>query len=314
MKPTRHPIRIRWWIFAFMFSFALLSFVQRTSVAVAADTLMPSLHLSQFQIGLLNAAFLMTYTLMQIPSGILGQRFGARYIYFAAGMIGAVATLATPLMPFVATGTALFLALLLAQAMLGFSQAPVFPVFAGVVEAWFPANRWALANGLQSAGMLIGGAVTPLLIVSLTQSLGWQAALVSVALPVILVTLGWVRYGRNRPWQHPAVTQAELDELPQQPAVAPPPLTRQRLTKIIGDRNVLLLTLLLFMHELFVLSADVLVVFISSSGAPFSGHRKRLCRHGAVDWRRIGSHQRRRVGRSIRHQAGSTLGVSTSCP
>ena len=43
-------VRVRWWILIFMFTFALMSFVQRTSVAVAADTFMPILHLSQVRL------------------------------------------------------------------------------------------------------------------------------------------------------------------------------------------------------------------------------------------------------------------------
>jgi len=50
-RGARRPVRIRWWILVFMFLFALMSFVQRTSIAVAADTMMPVLHISQVQIG-----------------------------------------------------------------------------------------------------------------------------------------------------------------------------------------------------------------------------------------------------------------------
>jgi sugar phosphate permease len=65
-RGARRPVRIRWWILVFMFLFALMSFVQRTSIAVAADTMMPVLHISQVQIGLLNTAFLLTYAIMPL--------------------------------------------------------------------------------------------------------------------------------------------------------------------------------------------------------------------------------------------------------
>jgi MFS transporter, ACS family, glucarate transporter len=66
-RRARRPVRIRWWILVFMFLFALMSFVQRTSIAVAADTMMPVLQISQVQIGWLNTAFLVTYAIMQFP-------------------------------------------------------------------------------------------------------------------------------------------------------------------------------------------------------------------------------------------------------
>jgi MFS transporter, ACS family, glucarate transporter len=242
MPLLRHPVRIRWWIFAFMFAFATLSYIQRTSIAVAAEKIMPDLHLSQMQIGWLNASFTTAYALAQLPGGILGQRFGARLIYIAVGIVGLIAMLAVPLAPVVFTGTALFLALLIGQATLGLSQGPVFPAFAAVLQEWFPAKRWAMANGVQTAGMNLGGAVTPLLIVLLTQSFGWQGALLWLALPAALLTLAWGWYGRNTPREHAKVTAAELAELDGGGTEVAPPLTLRRLRGIVGDRDVLVLS------------------------------------------------------------------------
>ena len=235
-------VRIRWWIFAFIFAFAMLSFIQRTSIAVAGESIVAALHITQIQIGLLNAAFLTTYTLMQIPAGALGERFGARRTYIAVGIVGLCATLATPLLPVAFNGTTLFVALLVTQGVLGVSQAPVFPMSAAVIEAWFPVNRWAIANGLQTSGMLLGGAVTPVLIVGLTQRIGWRGALLSIAPLVLLIFAAWCWFGRDHPEEHRWVRQEELDELPRR-AVARSPISGRRLIAILTDRNVLVLSL-----------------------------------------------------------------------
>ena len=67
-------MKVRWTIFLFLGGFAMLAYVQRTSLGVAAQNIMPDLHLSQLQIGWLNAAFATCYTLALIPGGVLGQR------------------------------------------------------------------------------------------------------------------------------------------------------------------------------------------------------------------------------------------------
>jgi ACS family glucarate transporter-like MFS transporter len=219
----------------------MLSFIQRTSIAVAGESIIAALHITQMQIGLLNAAFLTTYTLMQIPAGALGERVGARRTYIAVGMVGLCATLATPLLPIVFNGTAIFVALLITQGVLGVSQAPVFPMSAAIIEAWFPVNRWAIANGFQTSGMLLGGAVTPPLIVGLTEWVGWRGALLSIALPVLLTFAAWAWYGRNSPEEHPSVSREELNELPRR-TLAVSPITVRRLAAILTDRNVLLLS------------------------------------------------------------------------
>jgi sugar phosphate permease len=209
---------------------------------VAGESIIAALHITQFQIGLLNSAFLTTYTLMQIPAGALGERFGAHRTFIAVGIVGLFATLATPLLPVAFTGTTLFVALLITQAVLGVSQAPVFPMSAAVVEAWFPVNRWAVANGLQTSGMLLGGAVTPLLIVGLTQRIGWRGALLSIAPLVLSIFAAWWWFGRDNPEEHSWVRREELDELPSR-AVARSPISGRRLFSIVTDHNVLLLAL-----------------------------------------------------------------------
>ncbi len=147
------------------------------------------------------------------------------------------------MLPVLYSGTALFLGLLAAQLVLGIALAPVFPVFASVVEGWFPKNRWAVANGLQTSGMLLGGAITPIFVVALTHAIGWQGALLCIAIPVAILTLGWGWYGRSTPGEHPSVSAAELAELEPAQKEAPRPLTLRRLRRILGDRNVLLLSL-----------------------------------------------------------------------
>ena len=235
-------MKVRWTVFLFLCGFAMLSYVQRTSLGVAAQNIMPDLHLSQLQIGWLNAAFATCYALAQVPGGILGQRFGARLTYTVIGLVGLIATVATPLAPVVLTGTALFVALLAAQGLLGLSQGPVFPMVAAVSQAWFPQRQWAITNGTISLGMNIGGALTAPLIVILTAYFGWQGAMLWIALPAVLLTVSWAWYGRDTPRDHPRVTAAEIAELEPGDLERPAPMTASRLRRIVGQRDVALLT------------------------------------------------------------------------
>ena len=235
-------MKVRWSIFLFLCGFAMLSYVQRTSLGVAAQNIMPDLHLSQMQIGWLNAAFATCYALAQLPGGVLGQRYGARITYTFVGLVGLVATLATPLAPLALTGTALFVALLAAQGLLGLSQGPVFPMTAAAFQAWFPQRQWALTNGVNALGMNIGGAITAPLIVILTVWFGWQGALLWIAPPAALLTLAWAWYGRDTPTQHWKVTAAELADLDERDLVRPPRVTLRRLGRIVRQRDVALLT------------------------------------------------------------------------
>lgn len=242
MPLLRQPVRIRWWIFGFLFSFATLSYLQRTSFSIVAAPMMRDLNLSHTQFGLLTGTFATAYALSQLPGAALGQRFGARLSYIAVGLLGLTAMVLTPVAPAMAGGAVLFALLLLAQILLGASQGPVFPMFAAVVQSWFPERRWAYVNGMQSAGMDLGGLIAAPLLVFLMQGAGWKGALYWLAVPAIVLTIWWGWYGRDTPEQHPSVTPAEIDELGDSDRAPAPPLTMRRLLGITTDRDVLLLS------------------------------------------------------------------------
>jgi ACS family glucarate transporter-like MFS transporter len=233
-------VPIRWRIFSFLFGFGLLAYVQQKTITVAAARMMPELALSQQQIGWLEWAFVLGYAVFQMPGGIFGQRLGARRTFVIIGAAAFAATIATPLAPEFFTGTGLFAALLGAQLLLGCAQGAIFPVSAGVFEAWFPPKRWSYVQGLQTMGLGLGAALTPPLIANLMAALGWQRALLWASLPALGLIALWAWYGRNSPREHSSVSPEELAEIGSQAPVDAAISVRQ-LLRLLGNRNVLLL-------------------------------------------------------------------------
>ena len=80
-------MRVRWKIFLFLFGFGFIAYVQARSLSVASYRMMPDLDLSQIQIGWLEEAFLVSYSAMQFPGGLIGQRLGARLMFVVIGLI-----------------------------------------------------------------------------------------------------------------------------------------------------------------------------------------------------------------------------------
>jgi ACS family glucarate transporter-like MFS transporter len=240
--------RVRWRIFAFLFGFGFLAYFQQKTITVAAERMMPELGLSQEQIGWLEQAFVLGYAIFQMPGGVLGQRVGARYTFVIIGLLAFVATIATPIVPQFFSGEGLFIALLAAQVLLGCSQGAIFPVSAGVFEAWFPPNRWSLVQGLQTMGLQFGAALTAPLIASMMLALGWQPALLWASLPALVLIALWGWYGRNTPREHASVTAQELTEIGTQHSAPPAAtvhsgVTLAQLWALVRNRNVLLLGL-----------------------------------------------------------------------
>ncbi|MBV8403984.1 MAG: MFS transporter [Gammaproteobacteria bacterium] len=236
-------VRVRWWIFLFMFLFPLLCYVQRNALTIATDQVKEQLHVSQLQVFLLSSVFMIMYTALQLPGGALGQRWGARRMFVLVGAVSCLATVATPLAPYVFTGAAVIVAMALAQAVLGTAQAPVFPVQTGVFESWFPSTRWGFVNGLGSSAMGVGSAIAAPLIVALTAMWGWQRALLWTALPMAVVTVCWAWYGRDMPQQHPGVSARELAELDGGGHEPPARTSLRRCLQLMSEPSMLALAL-----------------------------------------------------------------------
>jgi MFS transporter, ACS family, glucarate transporter len=239
MQSTR--FRVRWRIFGFVFAFAFIAYIQQKSLTIAATRMMPELGLSQLQIAWLEQALVLGYTISQVPMGVVGQRLGARAALVIYGVAAVFAALAVPLAPELLRGPALFTSLLTVQLILGIAQGGRFPVETGVYGAWFPARQWPLLLGIGTMALSLGAAVTPPLVATLMQAVGWQKALVWTTTPALLVYALWYWYGRNTPAEHPAVSSVELAEVADNPRT-PAMVGRGRVLAALSDRNTLLLT------------------------------------------------------------------------
>ncbi len=243
-QQSSHRVPIRWRIFVLLFGVGFVAYVQRESLTIAAVRMMPALQLTQLQMGWIEQAFVLGYAMFQLPGGILGQRWGARRTLTVMGLLAFLATALTPVAPQLLLGSGLFLLLISLQLTLGVAQAAIFPVSTGVFEAWFPPQRWALVQGLQTMGLGLGAAATPPLIASIMARVGWQQALWWSSLPALLLVALWAWYGRNRPSEHVAVDPAERvpvattanDQVPGR-------IDARQLWRALVDRNVLLLAI-----------------------------------------------------------------------
>ena len=251
-------LRVRWKIFLLTFAFGVMAYVQQKSITVAAYRMMPDLGFTQMQIGWLETAFLVGYTAMQFPGGVLGQWLGARLMFVVIGLVSFAATLLTPIAPALLAGGALFTVLIAAQLLLGASQGPLFPVMTGLYEPWFPARQWSLVNGLSSMCLGLGIAVTSPLIATLMTAFDWRRAMLFSTLPALALIAVWAWYARNSPAEHPGVTTTELEELDaHSDAPAAGGISWRGVWQVLRNRDVLVLAVsYLCMNYVFYLLAN----------------------------------------------------------
>ena len=206
------PTHVRWLILAMLTGFAFVSYMERINISVAAELMEPALHLSRVEMGQIFSSFLLGYALMQIPGGLLADRFGTRIVLAVSATLWGICTLCTGLVP--ATTHAVFgtsfVSLWLARLFLGCAQATTYPVGALAVHNWIRPPGRAFANSLMFAGTSFASASSTPLVSWLVLRVGWRASFYLTSLPAFAIAALWWLLSTNKPGQHRAINQAEL--------------------------------------------------------------------------------------------------------
>jgi len=228
-----NPTRIRWKIATLLCMVATLNYFQRVNISVAADPMMKAFHLTQTQMGNVFSAFLLGYTLFQIPCGMLADRFGARkvlgwailswgFFTFLTGMVGQLA---------VWTQASVLAVLIGLRFVFGISQAPMFPAGTRAVANWFPLSERARANALCVTGLSIGSFLMPPIVSWMVLNWSWESSFYVAAVSAILAALIWASYVRDHPSGHRAVNAAEINLIRQEVPVEASPIVNSALLR-----------------------------------------------------------------------------------
>jgi MFS family permease len=185
----------------------MIFYVDRVNISTAAPLIKHDLGLSNTALGFAFSAFAYPYAIFQLIGGWLGDRFGPRWTLGLSGLIVCVSTALTGAV----AGLAALVAVRLA---LGFGEGAAFPTATRAMAAWLPANRWGFAQGVTHSASRIGNALTPPLIALLVAALSWRGSFVVLGAASLLWITLWVWFFRDDPRTHPAITPADIEQLP----------------------------------------------------------------------------------------------------
>jgi MFS family permease len=185
-------MRVFWPMMAILCVLGFTNLFLRSSFGVMAPHLASEMRLSPVELSAVASSFFFAYALMQVPTGVLLDRFGPRR------------TLATMLL-FTLAGTALFAAassgvgLAVGRVLMGIGCAGVFTGAFYVLAVWLPKERVVTASGVLNSFASFGNltSTTPLAI--LIAWIGWRQSYWLFTAGVGVLLAGVALYVRDRP-------------------------------------------------------------------------------------------------------------------
>ncbi|MFC7395026.1 MFS transporter [Scopulibacillus cellulosilyticus] len=162
----RQNSKYRWVVFTSVLVTYLLIVSQRTAPGLISDQLMKDFHVSAATIGLLTSIQFLAYAGLQIPIGILSDRFGPNFFLIIGALLDGLGTLIYSL----ATNEMI---LPIARLLVGIGDATMWVNLVLILSQWFKAEEFVGLLGL--AGM--------------TGSLGFLTA--TVPFSAFIALTGW---------------------------------------------------------------------------------------------------------------------------
>jgi len=189
---ARPTITAGLFVWSFGAFFYLLGFFHRVAPAVITAELMQDFQINASALGNLSAFYFYSYVAMQIPTGILADRWGPRRLLTLGAMIASIGAVMFGLASEISLAGA-------GRFLIGGSVAVAFVALLKVATCWFAPNRFALISGLALFFGIIGAvfAGTPMRL--LVDGFGWRNVILSSAAATMLVGIGTWIFVRDYP-------------------------------------------------------------------------------------------------------------------
>jgi sugar phosphate permease len=180
------PHRNRWLrILGVAFVMYVLSFIDRTNIAMALPALRSEFGISASAIGFATSVFFWGYVVLQIPAGRLAAVWSAKWVILGLLLMWSVVSLSTA---FVRTENQL----IANRFILGLFEGGVLTCTIVLIRKWFTRAERARANTMFLLSIPIAQVIANPISGLVLQHFGWQMMFVVEALPGLVWAVVWV--------------------------------------------------------------------------------------------------------------------------
>jgi ACS family D-galactonate transporter-like MFS transporter len=186
-----------------LWAMQFVNYLDRINISVAAPTMMKSLSIDPGAFGMVLAAFTLGYALMQIPGGMLADRYGAKALLVCAPLAWSLLTGLTGL-----AGT--LTSLIVVRLCFGLAEGSANASLYKLVGDNFTSRERAAASGVWQSALAIGPAAVAPLSAWLLIASGWRQMFFWFTIPGLLMAL--VLYRALPPQKDVAVVADTIDD------------------------------------------------------------------------------------------------------
>jgi sugar phosphate permease len=169
----------RWVVFgSVLFTYLLMS-SQRTAPGLITEQVMRDFHVTATTIGLLTSMQFFVYTSLQIPMGILADRFGPNFFLIIGAIVTGLGTIIYSL------GTHEFV-LFFARILTGIGDATIWVNLVLILGQWFKVKEFVRLIGIAGMTGSLGFLLATVPFSAWIDLLGWRAAFFSTGIALCL--------------------------------------------------------------------------------------------------------------------------------
>ncbi|MBA2351656.1 MAG: MFS transporter [Burkholderiales bacterium] len=176
------PASLAWSVWGLAAMLYLIGFYQRVAPAVMTGELSAEFGLSAAALGNLSAFYFYSYVAMQIPTGIIADRWGPRRLLTLGAAIAAIGTLLFAIAPTLAFAN-------LGRLLIGGSVAVAFVCMLKLAGHWMAPRQFALASGMALFVGIVGGVFAGVPLRLLVSSFGWRPVMFTGAMLTAAVAI-----------------------------------------------------------------------------------------------------------------------------
>ena len=180
----------RWLIAILLGCGVLINYFDRVNLSVAKQALEKDFGIGNVAFGYLLSAYNWTYAALQLPTGVLLDRFGVQTIGRISAIIWSLACFWGAFAPGVRTFFA-------SRLLLGVGEAPTFPQNAKATAHWFPRQERSLATAIFDSAAKFSTAIGVPLIGLLLIHFGWRFSFAMTGVASFIFFLAFYSFYRS---------------------------------------------------------------------------------------------------------------------